>query len=259
MKRLILVLLPLRLRTALRALLFYYRGEPEVRWLAMLVDRSRASIDVGANNGVYSWWMSRLSLHCYSFEPNPVFEKDINASGQNITVSSVALSNTTGVASLFVPSDPTTGNDLTGLASLRGGGNAAGRTIEVSLAPLDCLELPQIGFIKIDVEGHEIEVLQGARQLIVRDRPNILIEAEERHRTDAIASVVAWFDSMGMVGFYLVGRKNWAPIAQFDRETHQNPNTAGNTAATMNREYLNNFLFVAAERAGDYKFLPVCR
>jgi hypothetical protein len=41
---------------------------------------------------------------------------------------------------------------------------------------LDDLKLENVGFVKIDVEGHEAEVLRGAANIITRDRPNFLIE-----------------------------------------------------------------------------------
>ena len=41
---------------------------------------------------------------------------------------------------------------------------------------MDSLVLPKINFIKIDVEGHEYEVLEGAELLIKKDRPIIIME-----------------------------------------------------------------------------------
>jgi len=48
--------------------------------------------------------------------------------------------------------------------------------VEVPAITLDQLPLPPIGFIKIDAEGHEPDVLAGARQLLTRDRPLIYTE-----------------------------------------------------------------------------------
>ena len=38
-----------------------------------------------------------------------------------------------------------------------------------------------IGFIKVDVEGHEKEVIEGAKNLIIKSKPILLIEIEEKH------------------------------------------------------------------------------
>jgi len=47
---------------------------------------------------------------------------------------------------------------------------------EVPVQPLDALGLKRVDFIKIDVEGMELEVLQGASGIIARHRPQMLIE-----------------------------------------------------------------------------------
>ena len=43
-----------------------------------------------------------------------------------------------------------------------------------------------VGFIKVDVEGHEEEVIDGGFRVIARDHPVLLIEIEERHRHGAL-------------------------------------------------------------------------
>ena len=56
--------------------------------------------------------------------------------------------------------------------------------VAVRCRRLDDFGLEPVGVIKIDAEGHELTVLQGARALIERDRPSFLIEAEERHKKE---------------------------------------------------------------------------
>src|SRR5438876_6285495 len=58
-------------------------------------------------------------------------------------------------------------------------GSGAG-DIEVPSIYLDGLGLSSIGFVKIDVEGYEWPVLQGAVRMIERDRPNLFIEIHQR-------------------------------------------------------------------------------
>jgi len=52
---------------------------------------------------------------------------------------------------------------------------------DIKVAPLDDLVTIPVGFVKIDVEGMEIEVLNGARRLISTCQPQILIEVQERN------------------------------------------------------------------------------
>src|SRR4029434_5645640 len=54
------------------------------------------------------------------------------------------------------------------------------RAIEVPMATLDSSSEGEFGFIKIDVEGHEQAVLDGAVQTIRRCRPRLLVEIDER-------------------------------------------------------------------------------
>lgn len=53
---------------------------------------------------------------------------------------------------------------------------AAKDLIKISQTRLDSLNLPRLDFLKIDVEGMEVEVLRGAREAIAQFRPTMLIE-----------------------------------------------------------------------------------
>ena len=55
----------------------------------------------------------------------------------------------------------------------------------------------KIGFIKIDVEGHEQHVLEGAVNTINKDMPNLLIEIEKKHRSDSIEKTFKYLSKLG--------------------------------------------------------------
>ena len=55
---------------------------------------------------------------------------------------------------------------------------------------------------KIDVEGHEEDVLLGAQSLIARDRPSLMVEVEEPHNPGSIERVTRFFQSRGYCGFF---------------------------------------------------------
>ena len=57
-------------------------------------------------------------------------------------------------------------------------------TYQAPLLLLDSLELPRVDFIKIDVEGMELEVLQGAMSTLKRCKPMMLIEPIKTKKRD---------------------------------------------------------------------------
>lgn len=59
-----------------------------------------------------------------------------------------------------------------------------------------------VDFVKCDVEGFELDVFEGGRQVLERDRPVVMCELEDRHahrygRT--VADVLSFFDEVGYV------------------------------------------------------------
>jgi FkbM family methyltransferase len=64
---------------------------------------------------------------------------------------------------------------------------------DIRVAPLDELVSEPVDFLKIDVEGMELEVLAGAEKLIARSRPLIFIEIANRNTM----AFVAWLDAAG--------------------------------------------------------------
>ncbi|SFQ09743.1 FkbM family methyltransferase [Tranquillimonas alkanivorans] len=182
-------LLPPSLRVARRALRSWRNGEPELHLLPKLCSRDLLSVDVGANTGVYSWHLARFSAGVIAFEPQPEHAAFlIRAFGRRVDVQQVALSDAPGEAKLRVP----LGEHQDGRATIEMQNaltDDAIREIPVMCRRLDSYNLPPTGLVKIDVEGHELSVLRGAEAILVRDRPHLIIEAEDRHRPEALASI----------------------------------------------------------------------
>ena len=139
-------------------------------------------IDVGANIGNHSLYFSKFFHKIYSFEPNPrTFALlQINASlAQNVVCYNFGLSDRAGLAELH------TSPSNSGTARIVSGRVDNSQTIE--LRTLDSIaELGEcdVRLIKIDVEGHELSVLTGAKRLIQKCRPIIIFEqnvTEFRH------------------------------------------------------------------------------
>jgi len=97
----------------------------------------------------------------------------------------------------------------------------------VPLRRLDGLGLGDLTAVKLDAEGGEYEVLRGARDTLLRCRPILSIEIEERHRPGSTWAVPAFLDALGYDAFWEFWG-DWQPMAGFDRATMQraSPNPA---------------------------------
>jgi FkbM family methyltransferase len=144
------------------------------------------AIDVGSNIGLYTYAMSRVFENVHSFEINPNLSHLLNKSQiKNVRVYKYGLSSEPGVAQFYIPK--VDGQKLVGWGSLdKTNCPNAEELIEikVQLATLDSFELQNISFIKIDVEGHEVEVLKGAMNTIHESRPTMLVEIKEKNEPD---------------------------------------------------------------------------
>lgn len=231
---------------ALRARLDLVRGEPELRVMRKLIVGVGTGIDVGANRGVYSYWLSRNVNRTIAIEPHPLCAGLIrSALGAKVEIVEAALSSVDGAASLSIPIVGGRENSYRSTvepnAKLSG---AERREVIVPTITLDSLELENVGFVKIDVEGHELEVLSGSKLTIDRDLPTVLIEAEERHRPGVVPEIVEFFASRGYLGFFLF-RGRTMSVAGFEQNVHQAPPEG---VGPRPDDYANNFFFVHESR-----------
>jgi FkbM family methyltransferase len=228
-------------------------GERELDLIPCLCDPQRASVDVGANEGLYSNRMRAHSRQTHAFEAVKSSAAELRWKfGGSVTVHNVAVSSRSGRGSLKIPIIH--GRNVTGLSTLNPSALAADAEVqaeEVELCRLDDVPLGDVGFIKIDVEGHESAVLEGAIATIERCRPNILVEAEKRHSRGTIAAVGAFFAARRYSGFFLL-HEELRPFRDFDLATMQNPRDYPELGAPIHRQkrnYVHNFIFMPDETA----------
>jgi hypothetical protein len=124
--------------------------------------------------------------------------------------------------------------------------------VTVPLEKLDNLFKDDVGFIKIDVEGHEAQVLDGASETLIRCQPRLLVEIEERHAAGSTHSVPRSLAQLGYKGFFIYSNRLFS-IKDFDPAVHQNLAKAPNPNSDFNRQsfsqYVNNFLFFVSSEA----------
>lgn len=216
--------------------------EAEESVLSLFVDPSRASVDVGANVGRYTTALAKLSKHVYSFEPDVEhFVLLSRASPANVTVFNVGVSEMLGV--VFYDAPTVNGRRNAGLGSIRVDSHlndALGQAIVG--VPLDMFEDFDIGFVKIDVEGHELSVLKGSRKLLASSKPVVLVEIEDRHNPGGIRWASDLMGSLGYSGYFLFEGR-FHPLASFHEDLQREEELhSGKRRAEM--MYVNNFFFV---------------
>jgi FkbM family methyltransferase len=235
---------------------FLRTGEIELRIVPLLCRRDRDGIDVGANEGAYLHAMIPHARQVIAFEPIPELAASLARKfGTRVVIHPIALSCAAGTATLRIPI--VQGSSVTGLASLLPDPVATVRPhdeIAVQTQPLDAIYGGDVGFIKIDVEGHEEAVLDGAAATIARCRPRLLVEMEERFAPGVIDRGCAWFARMGYRGFYIHDRRV-LPLEGFDPQALQQARDVAEFVGAAPRaslhDYVNNFLFLPAEESAE--------
>jgi len=236
-------------RTAVRGLVARHlaTGEPELHLLPILCDPATAFLDVGANMGVYSLVAEPLSRCVYALEANPELAGRLRAVlGDRHTVLDVGASDQEATVALHIP--VRAGADVHWRSSVEPDANPGfdSRDVTVRLTPIDALQLPPVGVVKIDVEGHELAVLRGARRLLGTDRPAVIVEAEERHNAGGVEQVRRFFAELGYVGHYL-HRGVVHPVGEFDVARLQSAQTQKAVGSDRSPDYVNNFVYLHAD------------
>ena len=233
---------------------YFFSGEWELRELRKHVRKNSVAIDVGANIGSYSYHLARFARHVYAFEANPLLVARFERLRlRRVSVECAALSSSVGIGHLRFPMLASGREDI-GMASLEKSAvedAALSREIEVPLRRLDDYGFEGVSFIKIDVEGHEEEVLTGAAATIARERPTLLIEVEERHNQGGLGRIAQKLAALGYQGYFF-DKGVRRPLGEFDPVKHQLTTSALDDAGHNRRAmaYINNFLFCPSPQLG---------
>src|SRR5262249_17987575 len=112
---------------------------------------------------------------------------------------------------------------------------------EVPSVTIDSEELSDVGFIKIDVEQHERQVLRGSMKTIVKWRPNIMAEVTPLLYDVGLPAEFDFLTSEGYEGWFRFDEK-YRPFSEFRPEVHANRSNWGKSFMASNvfffpREY----------------------
>ena len=196
------------------------KDEEELTILDKIIPKDSDSVDVGVYRGVYSYRLSNFSKHVYGFEPNPLIfnflKKNLTKIINNLTLYNYALSDKTTSTLLKIPRRFKNSNKSNyeefyklGCATIHQKNNLHDEfdNFQVKSIKLDDILIKNnIGFIKIDVEGHEKNVLLGSVNIINKFKPNLLVEIEERHSQESVLDTINFINSLGYKSYYFDGQ-----------------------------------------------------
>jgi FkbM family methyltransferase len=165
-------------------------GEQEI--FAQLVQPGALVVEVGANIGAHTVELARLAGRdgeVHAFEPQRIVFQALCANlalnqCANVFAMQAAVGEKAGTITV-PPLDPAVRTNF-------GGVSLQGVTFgeSVPLVTLDSLDLPACQFLKVDVEGMEVEVLKGSEQLIETHRPIMYLENDRVERSEELLGIV---------------------------------------------------------------------
>jgi len=222
--------------------------EIEAQFLLRLASFGGMVVEVGANMGIFTVPLAKFlagqGRRMLAFEPQPVIHQQLSANLalnglMNVTALPYACGAETGSVTFPAPDYLRPGN----FGGISMGVQALPAGVHVPCVRLDDMtEGQQVGLIKIDVEGFELNVLKGATAVIQRCRPIIYLEND---RVDHSRSLIEWL--------WATGFKVWWHAPRLF-----NPNNYFGVTENLYSDVASfNMLAVPSERAGEIPELPL--
>ena len=153
-----------------------------IKWAETFLVNDSVFVDIGAHIGTYSVLLGKRCRRVHSFEPQSATFECLKGSVHvnlmnNINIYNVALGDSSGSANLHKVSEDGGGSSLTKVYSEETETEIIG-TEEVEVRTLDSYELLGIDFLKIDVEGFELQVIKGMTKTLEKNGyPPFIFEA----------------------------------------------------------------------------------
>jgi len=216
----------------------------EIAYIIGALKEGQTAIDIGAHKAGYLYNILKQigsKGQIYAFEPQTILFNYLTGlkrifGWSNVVIEHIALSDRIGTVSLFIPAN--NGKPTSPGASIVGSENFREfKTEEVHTETLDSYcsrKNIKPDFLKIDVEGNELNVFKGGAETLKKYHPKILFECEERHvGKEKVMETFRFLEGLGYKGQFISADKIM-PLDSFDFTIHQNREM---------KPYCNNFIF----------------
>lgn len=189
----------------------------EIDLLLTLISDQDIVFDIGANIGYHTTAFSSRAKQVYSFEAHPIhfemLEKN-TATLKNCTIKNIAVSDSSGKLNISDFDILEKNNYGAVLIDSEG--------VLVECESIDNMKIPTPQLVKIDVEGHEVNVLNGMQNLLKNNKPLVYFEAQE---TNDLPEIYKLLDDLNY-------SMNWCVVRNYSSDNYRNnqTNIFGNTA-----------------------------
>ena len=166
------------------------------------ISNRSTALDIGANIGNHTTVIAKHFDRVIAFEPNPqtalLLRANTMGGGRSIQVVEMGCSDEHGCRNFEIEFDNVGGSRVVDTES--------DYTVEVETIDRlsKKLELSNVSFVKIDVEGHEAKVLAGARHLLESQHPIIALELHAELVPDVAEQVNRMLQEAGYGHFYVL-------------------------------------------------------
>lgn len=221
-----------------------------IAFLVSSIKKGQTVIDIGAHKAGYLYWMLKMagdSGMAVAFEPqlilyNYILRLKKYFGWHNVTIERIAISDFNGETNLFIPANKVKKHSSPEATLVESNRFSIEKTELVETQTLDhyChTNMIKPDFIKIDVEGNELNVLKGGLEILTECKPKILVEIEARHAgKEKVLETFKFLQSLGYSAYFILGSTRKA-LSGFSFEEFQNENDMHN--------YCNNFTFEMPE------------
>ena len=161
------------------------------------LNKFKNTLDIGAATGMYSSHFAEHSKSVICFEAvPPVYEqlKKIKEKHNNVITHNLAVSNEVGLLDFYVDDKRLSNSSFQNLVE--------GQKIQVETTTIDSLKLVDVGFLKVDVEGVELDVLVGANDTIEEYKPTCMGEVYAKFNKYPVETTFEFFFNRDYRCFY---------------------------------------------------------